>query len=163
MNTSIIKKLIALVTLNLITNVVWAINFKPDLTKTANNSPTLTWQQPHTPDYAAELQKYNPSKKEPDKQQANELIANAKQNVSFLENKGQMMNTEGKPVPFVLFKAEAPGMNVYISEKGLTYVFVKLKEDEEEEKEERKRSKHQELMMPGKHDEKLKAEFELFV
>ena len=45
--------------------------------------------------------------------------------VRFIENKGQLTNTENKPVPFVLFKAETPGMNVYITEKGLTYVFSK--------------------------------------
>jgi len=48
-----------------------------------------------------------------------------KQPVQFLENRGQMMDIDGKPVPFVLFKAEAPGMNMYITEKGLTYVFIK--------------------------------------
>jgi gliding motility-associated-like protein len=156
MNPIFTKKLLALITFSLVTTTLSAINFKTDLKKETNNSATAFWQQPHVPDYAAELQKYKPSTKELDKQQANDFIANAKQNVSFLENKGQMMDTEGKPVPFVLFKAEAPGMNVYITEKGLTYVFVKLEEDEEEEKEELKRDK--DLMLPSKHDEKLKAE-----
>ncbi|MFO0453046.1 MAG: SBBP repeat-containing protein, partial [Pseudomonadota bacterium] len=45
--------------------------------------------------------------------------------VKFVENKGQMVDMKFRPVPFVLFKAEAPGMSVYITEKGLTYVFVK--------------------------------------
>jgi len=45
--------------------------------------------------------------------------------IRFIENKGQLTNTEHKPVPFVLFKAQAPGMSVYITEKGLTYVFTK--------------------------------------
>ena len=47
------------------------------------------------------------------------------QPVQFLENKGQMTDMEGKPVPFVLFKAEAPCMNMYVTERGLTYVFIK--------------------------------------
>lgn len=38
----------------------------------------------------------------------------------FLENKGQMADMEGKPVPFVLFQAEAPGLNLWITEKGIT-------------------------------------------
>jgi hypothetical protein len=38
----------------------------------------------------------------------------------FLENQGQMMDMEGNPVPFVLFKAEAPGVNLWITEKGMT-------------------------------------------
>jgi gliding motility-associated-like protein len=45
--------------------------------------------------------------------------------VRFIENKGQIVDVNARPVPFVLFKAEAPGMNLYITEKGLTYVFVK--------------------------------------
>jgi len=45
--------------------------------------------------------------------------------VRFIENKGQIVDVNSHPVPFVLFKAEAPGMSVYITEKGLTYVFVK--------------------------------------
>ena len=40
--------------------------------------------------------------------------------VKFIENKGQMVDMNSRPVPFVLFKAEAPGMSVYITEKGLT-------------------------------------------
>jgi hypothetical protein len=53
--------------------------------------------------------------------------------VQFLENKGQMADMNGKPVPFVLFKAEAPGMNMYVTEKGLTYVFLKAVEEEKEQ------------------------------
>jgi hypothetical protein len=54
------------------------------------------------------------------------------QPVKFLENKGQMMDVNNKPVPFVLFKAEAQGVNVYITEKGLTYVFEKVEKTENE-------------------------------
>ncbi|MCX6180975.1 MAG: SBBP repeat-containing protein [Bacteroidetes bacterium] len=44
--------------------------------------------------------------------------------VRFLENNGQMTDMDGKLIPFVLFKAEAPGVNLYLTEKGLTYCFV---------------------------------------
>ncbi|MBL7893627.1 MAG: hypothetical protein JNL63_13420 [Bacteroidia bacterium] len=54
------------------------------------------------------------------------------QPVQFIENKGQMTDMEGKPVPFVLFKAEAPGLDMYVTEKGLTYIFIKAEEDENE-------------------------------
>ena len=54
------------------------------------------------------------------------------QPVQFLENKGQMTDMAGKPVPFVLFKTETPGMNMYITEKGLTYVFIQSEEGEAE-------------------------------
>src|SRR5687767_3797118 len=57
------------------------------------------------------------------------------QPVEFLENKGQVKDAEGKPVPFVLFKAEAPGVDMYITEKGLSYVFTEVKKEEEHENE----------------------------
>ena len=55
--------------------------------------------------------------------------------VRFIENKGQIVDVNSRPVPFVLFKAEAPGMNLYITEKGLTYVFVKHLKKEGEKRE----------------------------
>ena len=59
------------------------------------------------------------------------------QPVQFIENKGQLADDKGNPIPFVLFKASAPGMDMYVTEKGLTYLFLKAEEekDEKEEKE----------------------------
>ena len=51
------------------------------------------------------------------------------QEVLFLENKGQMTDMDGKPVPFVLYSVDAPGLDLYITEKGLTYVHFELQED----------------------------------
>jgi hypothetical protein len=66
-------------------------------------------------------------------EQKRDVMDNFKnQPVKFIENKGQMVNTSGQAVPFVLFKAEAGAMNVYITEQGLTYVFVKNEEEEHE-------------------------------
>ena len=149
---------ITFITLIFLITVLSSFVVKSDVKKEGSNTYIPFWKQANAPDYTAAYLNPKPVNKEPDKERAKQLMANAKQNVNFLENKGQMMDTEGKPVPFVLFKAEAPGMNVYITEKGLTYVFVKLEEDEEEEKGERKPGKHQDLMMPGKHEENMKAE-----
>ncbi|MBI2269238.1 MAG: SBBP repeat-containing protein [Bacteroidetes bacterium] len=55
-----------------------------------------------------------------------------RQPVKFLENKGQMVNSDYKPVSFVLFRASSPGMDAYITENGLTYVFVKGEEKNKE-------------------------------
>ena len=52
------------------------------------------------------------------KEVANQWLA--AQPVRFMENNGQMTDTDNEPVPFVLFKASAPGMDVYLTEKGLT-------------------------------------------
>ncbi len=51
------------------------------------------------------------------------------QPLEFLENVGQLRNTNGEAATNVLFKAEAPGLDVYITTTGITYVFL-----EEEEK-----------------------------
>jgi hypothetical protein len=58
------------------------------------------------------------------------------QPVEFLENKGQVLNSEGRPANNVLFKAEAPGVDLYITEKGLSYVFYEA--DDEDYKKGRK-------------------------
>ena len=49
-----------------------------------------------------------------------------KQQLEFVENKGQLKNTEGKPADNVLFKASTKGCDIYITDKGLTYVFTKI-------------------------------------
>jgi hypothetical protein len=57
------------------------------------------------------------------------------QPVEFLENKGQIMNSDNKPAKNVFFKAEAPGIDLYITQSGLSYVFTHLIEKEKSEKE----------------------------
>ena len=76
------------------------------------------------------------------------------QPVQFLENKGQMTDMEGKPVPFVLFKAEAPGMDMYITEKGLTYVFNKFHKEEIKEEEKTEADKAEEQLTGKKKKKK---------
>ena len=49
--------------------------------------------------------------------------------VKFLENKGQWTDKN------ILFQTEAPGMQMYITEKGLTYFFTQTKEEKENENE----------------------------
>ncbi|HKR07059.1 MAG TPA: SBBP repeat-containing protein, partial [Bacteroidia bacterium] len=66
-----------------------------------------------------------------------EQLINAEKTLCFEENKGQIADINGKPAPYVLFRAAAPGLNIYITESGLTYQFYKR---EEEEKHKRKNS-----------------------
>ena len=127
---------ITFITLIFLITVLSSFVTKSDAKKEGGKTTIPFWKQANAPDYAAASINSKTANKEPVKNQVNVFMANAKQNVSFLENKGQMMDTEGKPVPFVLFKAEASGMNVYITEKGLTYVFVKIEEDKKEEERE---------------------------
>ncbi len=44
----------------------------------------------------------------------------------FIENKGQMKDLNGNELTGVLFKTSAPGMDIYITKKGLTYLFWDL-------------------------------------
>ncbi|MBI2270611.1 MAG: SBBP repeat-containing protein [Bacteroidetes bacterium] len=64
------------------------------------------------------------------KSKASQLLRS--QPVEFLENKGQITDSEGKAAPFVLFQTDAPGVSMYITETGLTYIFQKPEEDENE-------------------------------
>lgn len=47
----------------------------------------------------------------------------------FLENKGQMMDNEGNPVPQVLFKTEAPDLNIWVTKSGLTIQTLRLRKE----------------------------------
>lgn len=70
----------------------------------------------------------------------------------FTENKGQMKDMNGVAVPFVLFKTESPGLNMFITEKGLTYLFFKA-EDEGKEK----KNKREDAL--GAEDEEIEFEW----
>ena len=45
--------------------------------------------------------------------------------LGFEENKGQFADDKGKPVPDLLFKTSAKGMDMYITTSGITYLFTK--------------------------------------
>jgi hypothetical protein len=51
--------------------------------------------------------------------------------VAFMENRGQVCDMNGLAVPSVLFKAEAMGLDLYITSAGLTYVFYRQEEEDE--------------------------------
>jgi gliding motility-associated-like protein len=44
----------------------------------------------------------------------------------FCENKGQMADMQGNVAKEVLFKTTAPGMDMYLTSSGLSYVFLKI-------------------------------------
>jgi gliding motility-associated-like protein len=52
--------------------------------------------------------------------------------LQFVENKGQFTDSEGKPATEVLFKASSGNLDIYITTKGLSYVFIKQEEPPEE-------------------------------
>lgn len=44
----------------------------------------------------------------------------------FTENKGQFTDDKNKPVDFVLFRSSNPGSDLWITDKGITYVFKQV-------------------------------------
>lgn len=62
----------------------------------------------------------------------------------FIENRGQMTDMDGKPVPFVLFRTEAPGLNFWITETGLVIQTLKTEEDDESREPEAEENKMRE-------------------
>ncbi len=50
----------------------------------------------------------------------------------FEENRGQITDEKNNAVPFVLYRFSSAGMNVYITETGVTYVLMHTKHDEAE-------------------------------
>ncbi|MCC6690612.1 MAG: hypothetical protein IT235_03685, partial [Bacteroidia bacterium] len=68
---------------------------------------------------------------------AEKCMAKQQSSSGFLENKGQMLDMNGRPVPFVLFRLETPDMDIYITKKGLSYIFKEIKIVEHEECEEK--------------------------
>lgn len=67
------------------------------------------------------------AKSETSKDDVNNMIQKANI-LGFQENKGQMVDINNVPVPHVLFKAEAPGLNIWVTTSGLSYQFFSLDE-----------------------------------
>jgi len=58
-------------------------------------------------------------KKDPDMRSTAEHWLETANEMGFLENRGQMMDMNGNPVPQVLYKTEAPDLNIWITTEGL--------------------------------------------
>ncbi len=48
----------------------------------------------------------------------------------FIENKGQYVDDKGNPADFILFKASLRNTDVYVTTKGITYVFLKYEKQD---------------------------------
>ncbi|MEI6060267.1 MAG: SBBP repeat-containing protein [Bacteroidota bacterium] len=60
-------------------------------------------------------------------QEAKEWLKN--QPLSFIENKGQFTDTDGNSADNVLFKASYGNCDIYITTRGLSYVYIKYEKD----------------------------------
>lgn len=48
------------------------------------------------------------------------------ESICFEENRGQFYDAQGNTAPYVLFKAEVPGITIWITKTGITYQFINL-------------------------------------
>ena len=67
------------------------------------------------------------------RKKANEYT-NSRQQPGFEENKGQVTDDHGNKVENVLYKTSAQGTDIYITTKGITYIFVKEEEERKKDK-----------------------------
>lgn len=72
-------------------------------------------------------------------------------NSCFVENVGQVTDLEGHAAKEVLYKLEQPGVNIYITTSGITYVFLKAIEEEDDEIELHANDLHGEAGKKEKH------------
>ena len=56
------------------------------------------------------------------------LVKSTYKDVIFIPNKGQIIDTEGKLRPDILYKAELNGLTLYLTNRGMSFVFSKYKE-----------------------------------
>ena len=57
------------------------------------------------------------------------VMQNSEKDIVFIENIGQIRDTKGKKRPDVLFLTRSQGVDMYITSKGITYVFRKTEGD----------------------------------
>ncbi len=60
----------------------------------------------------------------------------------FEENRGQFINVEGDLLPEVLYKASSDEINILLTSKGLSYLFVTIEEIHEDEDEQKGSKEH---------------------
>ena len=78
-----------------------------ELMKLKTNSPMLS----------GECDKY--------KNNRSKLIKAVKKNIIFIPNKGQIVDTDGNLRPEILYKATLNGVDLYLTKKGMSFVFYK--------------------------------------
>ena len=113
--------------------VVFLFSFsnKEDTTLASNDSSNIVKSLVRTTDYLR-LQVNSPMKlaeytaKKNDKSSP---IKSALKDIVFIPNKGQIIDTEGKLRPDILYKAELNGVDLYLTYKGMSFVFYKYEDE----------------------------------
>ncbi|MBA2612999.1 MAG: SBBP repeat-containing protein [Bacteroidetes bacterium] len=88
-----------------------------------SNKQTEFWKQSNSIDNFDKSTNTTPNDQDL-KAKAKKLIAQPEP-LGFIENKGQMLGNDDKAASYVLFKAEAINLNIWVTTSGLTYQFFK--------------------------------------
>jgi len=62
-------------------------------------------------------------------QSPNSIMQNSEKDIVFIENLGQIRDSKGKKRPDILFLTRSQGVDMYITNSGITYVFRKTEGD----------------------------------
>ena len=109
--------------------VVFLFSFsnKKETTQISNDNSNIVKSLVQTTDYL-KLQVNSPMKLAEytaNKNDKNGLIKSTAKDIIFIPNKGQIIDTEGKLRPDILYKAELNGVDLYLTNKGMSFVFYK--------------------------------------
>ena len=103
---------------------------KKETTQTNDDNSNLVKSLVQTTDYL-KLQINSPMKLAEytaNKNDKSSLIKSASKDVIFIPNKGQIIDTEGMLRPDILYKAELNGVDLYLTNKGMSFVFYKYED-----------------------------------
>ncbi|MCK4819172.1 hypothetical protein KA005_25595 [bacterium] len=60
---------------------------------------------------------------------AQSILQNSEKDIVFIENLGQIKDTKGEKRPDILFLTRSQGVDMYMTNSGITYVFRKIESD----------------------------------
>ena len=112
--------------------VVFLFSFsnEEEITQISNDKPNFVKSLVQTTDYL-KLQVNSPMKLAEytaSKNDKNSLIKSISKDIIFIPNKGQIIDSEGKLIPDILYKAELGGVDLYLTNKGMSFVFYKYED-----------------------------------
>nr|MBC8490051.1 SBBP repeat-containing protein [Bacteroidota bacterium] len=109
---------------------LFSFSYKEKTIQTSNNNSNIVKSLVQTTDYL-KLQLNSPMKLAEyttNKNDKSSLIKSASKDVIFIPNIGQIIDTEGKLRPDILYKAELNGVDLYLTNKGMSFVFYKYED-----------------------------------
>ena len=104
---------------------LFSFSYKEKTIQTSNNNSNIVKSLVQTTDYLR-LQVNSPMKLAEytaNKNNKEGFIKSISKDIIFIPNKGQIIDTEGKLRPDILYKAELNGVDLYLTKKGMSFVF----------------------------------------